>query len=258
MPAPSSSPNAGPEPPLSVEQLRKLLAACGYRNTVVVGGKYSLPVGCGVALQFGGRVAQQADEPTQATVHCDFAINGSNHHVTGASYWQIEKTVRMFTGAVQTSVAIKANLLLGDGMVVEEAVAYGSSIFRHLRLLLADARDALQTLSIAREDDARVEGPALRIEARFVGSLVAGRSGFVRARAHRGGTGANLSPQIRAFDQRLLDAVCEYLAAQLIPDLARGARSMVARASTNTTLVQSNPRNCLPGSPSCPILTSPI
>ena len=251
MPVSSSTAPVGPECVLTTDNLRRLLAACGYDSTVVDGAKFAVPAGCSIDLQFGQDIALDDGETARAAVRCKLAI-GANHQRGGsASRWHIHKLVALFGDADRFCVAIEAELLLGAGLVLADALVQDSKIFDHLRLLLADARETLQALPRARRGDAQVEGPTMRIEARFVGELAAGRTGLVRV-------GPGAAPrQISAVSQRLLGAACTCVADQLIPDLARALRELAARP-VNTHFVQPNAREHLPGSSPCQISSSPI
>jgi hypothetical protein len=249
MPASSHIPQAGSDC-LTADHLRELLATCGYQGAIVAGAKSALPAGCGVVLQFGDELAASNGQAMQPVIRCNLAFNGSNPTPGGVTRWQLHKTVQMSTEKDRFSFAVEADVMFGECVRLGEALAHGGDIFRHLRLLLADARYAVQTSPLAREGDPTVEKPVLRIEARFVGDLAAGRSGFLRRHTAPSRAGV---PQLTAFDRCLAEAACDCLADQVIPELARAFRGLIARCSTDTTLVQSSARDRFPESTLCPI-----
>ena len=257
MPVSSSTAPVGSECVVTTDDLRRLLAACGYDSTVVDGAKLAVPAGCSIALQFGEDIALGDDETARAAVRCKLAIGANHQHAGGASRWHIHKLIALSGDTDRFCVAIEAELLLGAGLTFGDTLLQGSKIFDHLRLLLADARETLHSLPRSRRDDAQIDGPTLRVEARFVGELAAGRTGLVRA-----GTGPGSRPglaprQISAVNQRLLSAACTCVADQLIPDLSRALRELAARP-LNARFVQPNARDHLPGSSPCQISSSPI
>jgi hypothetical protein len=252
---PVSSPTAlgGSERVLTTDDLRRLLAACGYDSTVVDGAKFAVPAGCSINLQFGEDIALGDGETARAAVRCKLAI-GANHQRSGrASRWHIHKLLALSGDADRFCVAIEAELVLGEGLALGSTLTRETKAFDHLQLLLADARETLQAIPRARRDDAEIDGPVLRIEARFVGELAAGRSGLVRS-----GPGGSAPRQISAVSQRLLSAACTCVADQLIPDLARVLVELAARPPLNARFVQPNARDHLPGSSPCQISSSPI
>jgi hypothetical protein len=253
MPVSSSTAPVGPERVLTTDDLRRLLADCGYDSTVVDGAKLAVPAGCSIDLQFGEDIALGDGETARAAVRCKLAI-GANHQRAGrASRWHIHKLVALSGDVDRFCVAIEAELLLGEGLVFGGTLARETKAFDHLQLLLADARETLQAVPRIRRDDAQIDRPVLRIEARFVGELAAGRSGLVRS-----GPGGSAPRQISAVSQQLLSAACTCVADQLIPDLTRVLVELAARPPLNTRFVQPNARDHLPGSSPCQISSSPI
>jgi hypothetical protein len=232
--APSPTPQAAPKRELSADHIRALLTASGYGNAdAAVRERYSLPAGCGISLQFGERIATNGDGVPHATLRCDLVLNGNEAHAGQAACWTVAKVVRTSAGGEQFSLAMDVKLVLGSGVFLDDILAHGADVFRHLRLLLADARATLLSLPVADEATASVDGQALRIEARFIGDLAAGRSGFVGVRAADDGRPRASAARPRMFriaprKQRMMAAACDCLADQVLPDLARALRRLIA------------------------------
>ncbi len=172
-------------PLLTDDQIRAVLAAGGYRSAATsVRGIRSFPAGCAVALQFGDKVTvDQSGRPTQ-TIQCSLRINGEDDHTDNVTRWRIEKWCPRSAGSDAFNLAIEADLVLGSNISLVDIAAHGGDAYRHLRMLIADARDTLIELAVDRQQ-LEVTGPAVRIEARQLRDLIAGRSGFVAPhRAH--------------------------------------------------------------------------
>jgi hypothetical protein len=237
--APSPIPQAAPKHELSADHIRELLAAGGYGNAAAVCERYSLPAGCGLSLQFGERIAANGAGVPHSALRCDLVLNGSEVHAGYAACWTVTKVVRMSAGGEQGSLAMDVRLVLGSGVFLEDILAHGAGVFRHLRLLLADARATLLSLPVGDEAAAGIDEPALRIEARFIGDLAAGRSGFVGGHAadDGGSRGSAARPgmlRISPRRQRTIAAACDCLADQVLPELARALRRLIACEMVST------------------------
>jgi hypothetical protein len=185
-------------------------------------------------LQFGKRMAADGDGVPHSSLHCDLVLNGNEAHSGYAACWTAAKAVRMSGVGDQGSLTMDVRLVLGREVFLEDIRTHGADVFRHLRLLLADARATLLSLPVADETVAGADGPALRIEARFIGDLAAGRSGFVGDRAAGDGRLKASTAHPRTFGiaqrrQQALAAACDYLAGRIVPDLARALRRLIAR-----------------------------
>jgi hypothetical protein len=220
---------------LSADHVGELLAAGGYRNAdIAVSERYALPEGCGVALQFGETIVGDREGVPRLTLRCNVALNGRDAHSGYATRWNVDKVVRLSAGDELINFAIEVKLVLGRRVLLDDIVAHGGDAFRHLRHLVADARATLMSLPVAGEAALLVEGRALRIEARYVGDLAAGRSGFVGLHAADAGRPKASAARSRMFriasrDQRLIGAACDCLSDRILPDLARALRQLVAR-----------------------------
>jgi hypothetical protein len=208
-------------PRLTDDQIRAVLAAGGYRSVATsVRGIRSFPAGCAVALQFGDKVTVgQSGRPTQ-TIQCSLRINGEDDRTDDVTRWRIERWCPRSAGSDAFNLAIEADLILGRNISLVDVAAHGGGAYRHLRVLIADARDSLSELAVDRQQ-ADITGPAMRIEARQLRDLVAGRSGFVAP--HR----ARVSSQYL----RMTYAACDWLADEVLPDLARAVRALIVQAN---------------------------
>jgi hypothetical protein len=216
---------------LTADHVRELLAAGGYRDA---GGatreRHALPEGCGVSLQFGETVVGDHGGTPGLTLRCNVALNGRDSYSGYATRWKLDKTVRLSAGDEPFNFACEVNLVLGGPVLLGDIAAHGGDVLRHLRLLFADARDTLMSLPVGGE--AAVAGRALRIEARYVGDLAAGRCGFVSLHKAGGGRPKASVARLRTFriasrDQRLIGAACDHLSNQVLPDLARALRRLI-------------------------------
>jgi hypothetical protein len=227
-------PRAAPTRELSADHVRALLVAGGYGNAAaVVRQRYSLPAGCGVSLQFGGEVVVDGDVLSRSILRCEVVLNGSDAHIGHAACWTVDKFIRVCTGGDRFGLAMDVRLVLGSRVFLDDILAHGGDVFRHLRLLLADARATALSLPVADEAAAGSDGPALRIEARYAGDLAAGRSGFVDGRAAGGRPIASAARpwmlRIAARRKLMIAAACDCLADHILPDLARALRELIAR-----------------------------
>jgi hypothetical protein len=214
-------------PPLpSVDRLHAVLEACSFRcATALLAGTHSLASGLTLALQFGDRIAVGAGGARRLTIRCSVQINGGDRRARGVSYWQIRRLLRPDPGE-GLGIAIEADLILGGETGLADILAHGGDVYRHLRRLIADARDTLHDLRIDDRPRRGIDGPVLRIEARFLGGLAAGRSGLVVCPEPV----ASSSVGITSAHLRMSRAACDCLSYEVLPDLARAIRAMILQA----------------------------
>ncbi len=220
-------------PILTGERLRAGLEACGYRcDTAMLPGSRSLSPGCTMSLQFGDRIATDADGVTCLTVRCSIQINGGSEHVNGVTRWQVRKLVHAPGRAEKLCFAIEADLILGRDIGLADILANGGDVYRHLHMLIGDASATLRDRSAENrrrgEAGALVSAPVVRIEAKFFGDLAAGRSGLVA-----GGAGdRSHSADVAGRHLQITRAACDWLKDDILPDLASAIRRMVLQAQT--------------------------
>jgi hypothetical protein len=213
---------------LTVDRVRAVLDACGYRSAaVLLAGTHSLSPGCTVALQFGDQIAMSGGGATRLTIRCSLQINGVDDRIDGATYWQIRKLFRLAIGTDGLSVAVEADMILGSGKRLADIPVDGGDAYRHLRRLIADARATLHDLSIDDRPGWEPAGPVLRIDAKFLGDLAAGRSGLV-ASTDPGISSHRASTTTRHLS--MMQAACDCLNDDVLPDLSRAVRSMILQA----------------------------
>jgi hypothetical protein len=227
---PSSIASLHPAPLLTVDRVRALLETCGYHSTAIsLPGPHSLSPGCTLSLQFGDQIAMGAGGATRLTIRCSLQINGADDRGYDVTYWQIGKSFRPSAGRDGFDIAIEADLILGGGERLADVLAHGAQAYRHLRLLIADARATLLDLLIDERSGRKCDRPIMRIEARFLGDLAAGHSGLVVSTepriSHRAST--------RTDHLRMTQAACDCLNDDILPDLARAVRSMTLQASSS-------------------------
>ncbi|WP_454629721.1 hypothetical protein [Bradyrhizobium cenepequi] len=240
-----------PELTLTAGQLRTLLGRCGYRGAVIATWRrHVLPVGCRVSLQFGDQVARDGDGLTHVVIRCSLEINGNDERMGEVTYWQIRKVVPATVDGNRFHFAVETDLLLGSMIRLDEVLAQGGEILRHLRLLISDARVTLADLPINDRLGDDAGPPVLRIEARFAADLAAGRSGLVVA--DQADSCRPAVAPVRATTTRHVSmgiAACDCLADQILPDLAQAIRAMIAQArSTRSPRTARWPSQVLPAS----------
>ncbi len=220
-------------PILTGERLRAGLEACGYRcDTALQPGSRSLPPGCTMSLQFGDRIAKDADGVTCLTVRCSIQINGTSEHVSGVTRWQVRKLVHAPAGPEKLCFAVEADLILGRDISLADILTNGGDVYRHLHMLIGDASATLRDRSAENrrrsEAGAVVSAPVMRIEARFFGDLAAGRSGLVAG----GAGGCGHSAEVVGRHLQITRAACDWLKDDILPDLASAIRRMVLQVQT--------------------------
>jgi hypothetical protein len=223
-----SIPTMRPGPFLTVDRVRTVLGACGYRSTAaLLAGTQLLSPGCTLSLQFGDQVALGAAGATRLTIRCSLQINGFDERVDGVTYWQIRRSLEPCAGFDGFSIAIEADLILGSGERLADILVKSGEAYRHLRMLIADARATLQDLCIDDSSGRQPDAPVVRIEAKFLGDLAMGHSGLVVSAEppvpHRAST--------TTLDLRMTLAACDCLHNDILPDLARAVRSMILQVS---------------------------
>jgi hypothetical protein len=230
MSIPSSIASLHPAPLLTVDRVRAVLKTCGYRSTAVLpAGAHSLLPGCTLSLQFGDQIAMGAGGATRLTIRCSLQINGVDDRVCGVTYWQIGKSFRPSAGPDGFDIAIEADLILGGGERLADVLAHGGQAYCHLRMLIADARASLLDLRIDDRSGWELDGPIVRIEAKFLGDLAAGRSGLVASAEPRIPHRASMT----TGHLRMTQAACDCLNDDILPDLARAVRSMILQVGSS-------------------------
>lgn len=225
----SVAPAAQPElrPALTPDRLRVLLAAAGYRSTMVsVHGWHLLPVGCSVVLQFGDGVMSE-NAAKRIPIKVSIVINGAEEHVGGITRWQIDKMVSVGAGADEFTLVLDADLLLGSAVSLDEWTVRGEEALSHLTSLIADLRETLSALPLSerRGEDAR--RLTARVEARYVGDIVAGRTGLVHV-DDGDGRARGRPPRISTRSLHDFVTTCDGLAGEVLPELARVVRATFA------------------------------
>ncbi|WP_316229414.1 hypothetical protein [Bradyrhizobium sp. SZCCHNR1070] len=218
----SSTPQA--EPVLTADRLRALLAAGGFASALAVApGRHVLPVGSSIVLQFGDEMTRDEAGNRRITVKCSIVINGDDRRAARVTRWQLSRSIPMAVEDERFSIMVDADLLLGT-VHLDHHLVGGEEALRHLQLLIADAQATLRNLPVNDRLGADARGPAVRIEARFSGDMVVGRSGVVQAFA-----GGRRPAALRATAQhiRMGVATCDCLAGQILPDVLRGVRAVM-------------------------------
>lgn len=213
-----------PDVMLTADRLSTLLEASGYRSTMsIIRGSHVLPPGFRVVLQFGDHMSSDADGVARMTIRASLILSGSDRRAGEATTrWQLGKSVPTFVGNTASSFVIEADLLLGTAIGFDDVLVRGGEFTRHLRLLIQDARATLAALPVNNRTDAKTRGPVMRIEARLASGIVAGRSGILRPTD---------GVTVRTSVQHVLCgiAACNCLDDQILPELARAARSTIAQ-----------------------------
>jgi hypothetical protein len=96
-------------------------------------------------------------------------------------------------------------------------------------MLIADARASLLDLLVDDRSRREPDGPIVRIEAKYLGDLAAGRSGLVLSTEPR----ISHSASTTTGRLRMTEAACDCLNDDILPDLARAVRSMILQGSSS-------------------------
>ena len=239
-----------PELTLTAGQLRTLLGMCGYRGAVIATWRrHVLPVGCRVSLQFGDQVARDDDGVMHVVIRCSLEINGNDERTGEVTYWQIRKVLPITVDGNRFHFAVETDLLLGGMIRLDDVLTQGGEIFRHLRLLISDARLTLAHLPLNDRLGEDADPPVLRIEARFAAGLAAGRSGLVVGDPADAGVPAAAPFRTTTRQVGIGIAACDCLTDQVLPDLAQAVRAMIAQQrSTRSPGTAQWPSQVLPAS----------
>jgi hypothetical protein len=250
MPALPPIAEPAPELMLTAGGLRALLGMCGYRSTVIATWRrHMLPVGCRVSLQFGDQLARDGDGLTQVGIRCSLEINGNDERIGEVTYWQIRKVLPVTVDGDRVHVALETDLLLGNMIRLDDVLTHGAEVFRHLRLLISDARSTLAHLPVEDGLGEDAAPPVLRIEARFAADLAAGRSGLVVPDPAEAGGPAAAPFRTTTRHVSIGVAACDCLADHVLPDLAQAVRAMVAQERSTRSLGTAQwPSQVLPAS----------
>jgi hypothetical protein len=251
---------------LTLDSLRETLRQAGYRVEAVAdpvatipylrsargqlardvrpdnrrAGVHPLSRGGAVSLQFGEQIVVAPTGVAHLTIRCSLRVNGEDDRRAGATCWRIHKSFHRPIASERLDIAIDADLILGNGIALGDVLSHGRNVYRHLRPLIADARETLRDLHA---DDALFNGsasPALLIEAKFLGDLAIGRSGLV----------ASGKSDLSAHYVRMTAAACDWLKDVMLPDLARVLRTMVRQVGPSLhpglqadVITESHPRH---------------
>jgi hypothetical protein len=250
MPALPPIAEPAPELMLTAGGLRALLAVCGYRGAVIATWRrHVLPVGCRVSLQFGDQLTRDGDGQTQVRIRCSLEIDGNDERIGEVTYWQIRKVLPITVEGDRVHVALETDFLLGNMIRLDDVLTHGAEVFRHLRLLISDARLTLAHLPVDDRLGEEAAAPVLRIEARFAAHLAAGRTGLVVPDSAEAGGRAAAPFRTSTRHVSIGIAACDCLADQVLPDLAQAVRAMIApERSTRSLGTAQWPSQVLPAS----------
>lgn len=212
------------EPVLTTDRLRALFDASGFASAMFVApGRHVLPVGSSIVLQFGDEVTRDETGNRRITVKSSIVINGEDRRADRVTRWQLSRSMPIAAGDERISIVVDADLLVGTVHLDQHVIGCEEALC-HLQLLIADVQATLRSLPVSDRLGADARGPAVRIEARFSGDMVVGRSGVVQT----SGSGRR-SAALRATAQhiRMGVATCDCLAEQILPDVLRGALSVI-------------------------------
>ncbi len=233
-------PSAPSGPFLTSAQLRAGLEACGYHcTTALLSGAHAVVPGCSLVLQFGDTIVADGDGRRCLTVRCSIQINGGNECVRGVTSWRIRRTLPLTVEPEHWCLAIEADLVLAGDIALAAILDHGGHVYHHLHRLVDDADLTLCDLAVDKRPGEKGEAPIVRIEARFFGDLVAGRSGLVAATAGPQGAPPAL---VAAQHPRLLGAVCDRLKDDVLPALAGAMRRMALQLQAGTRHIEGTPQ----------------
>ncbi|MGJ4944847.1 hypothetical protein ACQR1W_30085 [Bradyrhizobium sp. HKCCYLS1011] len=220
-----TAPTAPAELMLTPDRLRALLEASGFGSSMTVApGRHVLAVGCSIVLQFGDEFVRDEAGVRKIKVKSSIVINGDERRADRVTRWEISRSMPAVAEDERFGIVVEADLLLGSVVPLEDRLISSEEALRHLRQLIADLQTTLRGLPVNDRlgEDARL--PSLRIEARFSGDIVVGRSGVVQipANGRRPAT-----PRTTAQHVRLGIATCDCLAEQVLPDILRAVQAVI-------------------------------
>lgn len=219
-------------PLFTLDHMHATLAARGFRIAAMpLGRARLLGPGCALAAQFGDHMHLDESAKASLVVKCILKINGETDCID-TTRWRVTRSCSLSLGQDLLDIMIDADLFVGD-VTTTDIEAHGSDAYRHLRMLIADARHTLHDLPITRHDDC-ITGPAMRIEVRFLGEIAAGRSGLIAAR----------DIPVSGRYVRMARTVCDWLSGDILPDLARGLRDMMLQINPSISVerrIQTSP-----------------
>jgi hypothetical protein len=169
----------------------------------------NLALGTALALHFGDGLKLSADGRPQLTLRAAIEINaGIARGDVDVMHWTITKTTLRVVGSEWMRLVLEIDLFLAGGLFDEMPRGQASLFHRDLRALIEDANTTLDDLPVA--DTASTPGPILRLEARLVGDLFAGRSGLITAGR------APMTARHREANR----GACNWLSQTVLPELA--------------------------------------
>ena len=189
-----------------------VLAARGYRLTARSGAYVPTPL-CTLAVHFGDRLTQSATGEPELLIRAGLEVRTAKPALSTGVRWTLRKSELRFTRAEQIRLTIEIEIFLPEATSGEDLRREINPLYTNLGGLLQDARKALLGVDVD-EAPKGGPGPILRLEARFIGDLFAGRSGFISS-------GRNL---INVRHRSACIAACDWLRHSIVPDFILSLR----------------------------------
>jgi hypothetical protein len=204
---------------LNADRLLTALQAHGYECEVTqLSSVQPLPPGLSLVLQFGDTITLSDGKTPTLVARCGVQIGDGRGRDTAR--WKVQKTI-IVAEPQPISIVIEADVILSSRVTLSEVLSDEGDVYAQLGLLFSDLHHTIHTIPVSRRRR-NAEIPAARLEARFFGDVVAGRSGL--ARHLKGERSLSLNPRQTLQAMR---TGCEVLRNNVVFDLAGIVRGIV-------------------------------
>ena len=219
----------------SVSTFRDAMQSHGYQVTgAPLARSYPAVEDAFLAIQFGNEKTVGADGVPTLQIDATLRLNGRKSR-DQAKRWFVVKTFLASPVHRRVHLQIKIDLVIAGLPASDLFLEYERANYAHVRELIADARETLCDLPLARSPRAGEfrTAPVVHIESITIGDLVTGRSGLLK----------NAPPEFLAAEVALRIDACDGLAHEVLPDLIRTAHvfmddlSIASTASHDTSLM---------------------
>jgi hypothetical protein len=196
-----------------------ILAARGYHVSAETSSLSLAPV-CALALHFGDRLMTSPDGMPELLIRAGLEVGITTSAPSPkVTHWTLRKSDLRFARGERIRLTLEIDLFLTDDTTLENLRVEVKPATANLDRLVKDARTLLSTLVTDKTSEGP-RGPVLRLEARFIGDLFAGRCGLISA----GRAPMSLRHQAASL------AGCDWLKETILPDLTLSLRGQSAAA----------------------------
>ncbi|HLH10696.1 MAG TPA: hypothetical protein VKV77_02330 [Methylovirgula sp.] len=199
-----------------VDHLRSALNAQGYKSAAPRRvTSHPIVTGCALALHFGDRLSATAEGRELLTIRACLELGGQGSGPADVIHCRIQKQDLRPIAPGWAALAIEIDVFLAGELITSEISLHAARLYAHLQRLVQDAYAMLERVPVDEIGPPNMAGPVVRIEARLLGDIAAGRSGL--AAANR--------PRMSARHRQVSQAACEWLMDTVMPELAGAVRT---------------------------------